>query len=311
LCGSFYSYLEAGRHPKDDPNITAFIEALRTALLADGRPVRFLAGVDFSHVGGRFGDTWELSDANLAALEASDRKVIDAALTGDADEWFETIATMRDSTHICGFSSVYFMLRALRPGPGRLLRYEQSPEEESQSVVTYASIDYPTGAGVRAPVAEAATVRAAFTWGRLASYVKIEHTLFSLPSWFRVRCWRRAAGRTPRACWSPDCGGRRPGRGHEPQPDRGPGDRRAKPAHRDARAALGQLGTSHAWLVTAAGAAVYLAGAAGWGGCACCSRRSRCWSSWAIRTSSASRRWRISGWPGALPGAARAFLAIA
>ncbi|HVP40076.1 MAG TPA: AmmeMemoRadiSam system protein B [Candidatus Saccharimonadales bacterium] len=142
LCGSFQGYLEEGRRPAEDEEVARLVEALRAALREAGRPVRFVAGVDFSHVGPRFGDRWELNPENLRRLEEQDRAVIEAALTGDAEKWFEAIAVQDDSTHICGFSAVYLMLRAMGEGRGRLLRYEQSPEEESQSVVTYAALAY-------------------------------------------------------------------------------------------------------------------------------------------------------------------------
>jgi len=52
------------------------------------------------------------------------------------------VAAHGDSTRICGFAPMYMMLRAARPGPGRLLAYEQSLEENA-SVVTYASLAWP------------------------------------------------------------------------------------------------------------------------------------------------------------------------
>jgi AmmeMemoRadiSam system protein B len=107
-------------------------------------------------VGARFGDALELDAAALADIEAKDRAAIAAALTGDAEAWFDAIAAHGDSTRICGFAPMYMMLRAARPGAGRLLAYEQSLEPavalepgaeasgaEGPSVVTYASIAYP------------------------------------------------------------------------------------------------------------------------------------------------------------------------
>ncbi len=142
LCGSFHPYLESGTHPRDDSVLNDFVQVLRDAIRETGLRVRYLAGVDFSHVGQRFGDKWELNDGALEVLEEQDRGAIEAALSGDADTWYDTIAAHGDSTHICGFSSVYLMLRVMGGGTGRLLRYEQSPEAESQSVVTYASVAF-------------------------------------------------------------------------------------------------------------------------------------------------------------------------
>ena len=142
LGGSFHPFLAMKEKPSEEPIVEEFAVALREALKEVGRPVKFLAGVDFSHVGPRFGDKWEMNEDSLAALQEQDLAVIDAALTGDPDLWFDAIAAQNDSTHICGFSSVYLMLRTLGGAKGRLLRYEQSPEQESGSVVTYASIAF-------------------------------------------------------------------------------------------------------------------------------------------------------------------------
>lgn len=142
LGGSFHPFLAMHRKPSEEPIVEEFVSALRESLREDGRAVRFLAGVDFSHVGPRFGDKWEMNADSLRALQEQDLAIIDAALTGDAELWFDAIAAQGDSTHICGFSSVYLMLRTLGGAKGRLLRYEQSPEEESGSVVTYASIAF-------------------------------------------------------------------------------------------------------------------------------------------------------------------------
>ncbi|MBI5835682.1 MAG: AmmeMemoRadiSam system protein B [Candidatus Eisenbacteria bacterium] len=142
LCGPFSGFLEAGRRPSDDEVVNHFVDTLRGALKATGRRVRFLAGVDLSHVGMRFGDDWKPTEDNLVRLEESDRALVDAALTGDAEQWFDAVARERNRTQVCGFSAIYLMLRVMGGGRGRLLRYEQSPEEDSASVVTYAAIAF-------------------------------------------------------------------------------------------------------------------------------------------------------------------------
>jgi AmmeMemoRadiSam system protein B len=141
LCGGFHGLVRYEKKPTEEPRIETLVAALIAEAARIGDVV-FIAGVDLSHVGARFGDALDLDEATLGEIEAKDRAAIDAALTGDAAAWFDAIAAHGDSTRICGFAPMYMMLRAARPGPGRLLAYEQSLEE-SASVVTYASLAWP------------------------------------------------------------------------------------------------------------------------------------------------------------------------
>jgi AmmeMemoRadiSam system protein B len=97
--------------------------------------------VDLSHVGRRFGDA-PVDDRTLAEVEAKDRVALDAALRGDADGWDQSIAGHEDSTRVCGWGPTYAMLRCAEPGVGRLLRYEQS-REENGSMVSVAAMVWP------------------------------------------------------------------------------------------------------------------------------------------------------------------------
>ena len=100
-----------------------------------------VAAVDLSHVGRRFGDP-ELDERTLSEVETKDRAALDAALRGDADGWYEAIAAHEDSTRVCGWGATYAMLRCAEPAAGRLLRYEQS-REDNGSMVSVAAVAWP------------------------------------------------------------------------------------------------------------------------------------------------------------------------
>ena len=145
LCGGFHGLVRFERRPAEEPAVEGVIQAVKAAaasLVAQGRTVAHVAGVDLSHVGARFGDPEPLDEAGLAAIEQHDRAALDAAVRGDAEGWFDAIAAHGDSTRICGFAATYAMLRVAEPGAGRLLAYEPSIEPGG-SVVTYASIAWP------------------------------------------------------------------------------------------------------------------------------------------------------------------------
>jgi hypothetical protein len=138
LCGGFHTLLDEHKRPSAEPAMESMIAGVGEAQHALGGDTLYVAGVDFSHVGPRFGDR-ELDEPMKKEIESFDRKAIDAALTGDPEVWYDAIAAHDDSTRICGFAPTYAMLRCAAPGAGRLLRYEQSNEPDT-SVVTVAAM---------------------------------------------------------------------------------------------------------------------------------------------------------------------------
>lgn len=133
LCGGFHALLDAGRTPRDTPVFESLIAGVRETEAALGGATVYLAGVDFSHVGPRFGDP-KIDERMRNEIETRDHEAITAARSGDADAWFGSIAAHQDATRICGFAPVYAMLRCADVGDGRLLRYEQSDEEDGSTV---------------------------------------------------------------------------------------------------------------------------------------------------------------------------------
>ena len=142
LCGGFLQLLDDGKRPREDPEFEALIAAVRDAERSLGGDTLYLAGVDLSHVGPRFGDP-ATDERVRAEVEEKDRTALDAARRGNADAWFDAIAAHQDATRICGFAPTYALLRCAEPGgAGRLLRYEQSVEEDG-SLVSIAGMVWP------------------------------------------------------------------------------------------------------------------------------------------------------------------------
>ncbi|HEY6868080.1 MAG TPA: AmmeMemoRadiSam system protein B, partial [Candidatus Eisenbacteria bacterium] len=56
LCGGFHALLDAGRTPRETPGFEALIAAVRETAAGHPGPTLYVAGVDLSHVGPRFGD---------------------------------------------------------------------------------------------------------------------------------------------------------------------------------------------------------------------------------------------------------------
>ena len=141
LCAGFHRLLDERKTPRDEPVIETLVNAVREAEAALGGPTLYVAGVDFSHVGPRFGDA-KLDAEAQEQVRKVDEQAIAAAATGDADAWFGAIADVDDATRICGFAPTYCMLRAATPGVGRPLAYAESPEPDG-TVVTVAAMVWP------------------------------------------------------------------------------------------------------------------------------------------------------------------------
>jgi AmmeMemoRadiSam system protein B len=138
LVGGFHALLDAGQAPRDSETFERLLAAVREAERTLGGDTVYVGGVDFSHVGPRFGDP-PVDEAVQAEVREKDGKAIEAAMSGDAEAWFRAIAAHDDSTRICGFAPTYAVLRCAEPGTGRALGYEQSHEPDT-SLVSVAAV---------------------------------------------------------------------------------------------------------------------------------------------------------------------------
>ncbi len=119
--------------------ITEFIDALRGTIAEAPGKVTVVASVDLAHVGPRYGDEKAPDAAFLQQVREADEKALAAALRGDAEGWYRTIAGVEDRYRICGFAPVYTLLKTLQPQKGELLRYDQGKMDDNESVVSYCS----------------------------------------------------------------------------------------------------------------------------------------------------------------------------
>src|SRR5207249_2506856 len=86
LCGGFHGLLEEGKTPRDDSTFEAMIQAVREAEGKLGGATVYVAGVDLSHVGPRFGDP-VMDQEGKQEIESKDRAALETARRGDADGW--------------------------------------------------------------------------------------------------------------------------------------------------------------------------------------------------------------------------------
>jgi hypothetical protein len=143
LCGPFArSTLEGGR-PEDDAGVAAFLGALSALAAREGPRLYWVLGVDLAHVGRRYGDSFaaRIGEPRLRSVAERDRRRIDRLLQGDAAGFWALVQEDQDELRWCGASPLYAFLAAVRPGAGRLLRYEQW-NIDAESVVSFAGLAF-------------------------------------------------------------------------------------------------------------------------------------------------------------------------
>ncbi len=122
LVSSFHEMVAAGRVPSADPRVGSFIAALRAELAAESRSVCIIAGVDFAHVGRKFGDQQPADDKFVKWVEQEDRALIENIVRGDPEGFFRAIDRDKDRRRICGLAPMYTQLEMdLRGHQGQAL----------------------------------------------------------------------------------------------------------------------------------------------------------------------------------------------
>lgn len=135
LCGSFQHLMMENRHPSTENHLNSFIETL--VELTDGKRVLAVASVDLAHVGPNFGDGFIMDGDRREILSQSDARLIEAIADGDASRFYHEIAAVDDHNRICGFSSIYLLLRYLGNTSGQIIDYQHCPADaEDNSLVS-------------------------------------------------------------------------------------------------------------------------------------------------------------------------------
>jgi hypothetical protein len=143
LVASFDSFLEDGGRPGDDPEISAFCRALRTAIATPDGRVSIIGSVDLSHCGAQFGDERENDAAREREIEEGDRAALAAMETGDPDAFFDAFRADGNARNVCSIAAIYCVMAALRGiATPRLLTYQQANSEDRTCLVSFCSVAF-------------------------------------------------------------------------------------------------------------------------------------------------------------------------
>ncbi len=140
LCSSFGKMIAENIIPSELSAIGDFISLLKKTITESGRSVCFIASADLSHVGRRFGDQTKLSSNLLEVIRSRDMEMLKHVEQLDATEFFRSIQKDGDDRNICGLPPIYTLLSVMEASQGKLLSYSQTPEQTTESVVSFASM---------------------------------------------------------------------------------------------------------------------------------------------------------------------------
>jgi len=142
LCGSFHEAILKDVSPMELPGVSQFIKALRMVIAGSKKRIALLASADLAHIGLRFGDAEAPNRFTLQSLEEEDRRLLSYAERLDAEGFYGALCREKDRRRICGLPPIYTLLHLVDARVGRLLKYSQSMDPTTQSVVTFASLAF-------------------------------------------------------------------------------------------------------------------------------------------------------------------------
>jgi len=141
LCGSFHDFLPRVSRASEIPGMRALLDELKECAEDRACPTLVVAGVDFSHVGPKFGHRSPASFL-LPEVMAFDRSLIGLLCRGDKEGFWSRIREVEDRYHVCGFSTLAVLLEMLSDQKGRLLGYDVWMEEATRSAVSFAALAF-------------------------------------------------------------------------------------------------------------------------------------------------------------------------
>jgi len=139
LCGSLHDFILGSENLFGDERYHAMLAALVDIVREKDGKVLCVAGVDFAHVGLKFGDTLS-ADALLPRTRSNDEKILSFLLQGETEKIFENAVETKDQCKVCGLPAIILLSDLLQGSHRSLMAYETYDEAMTQSAVTYASV---------------------------------------------------------------------------------------------------------------------------------------------------------------------------
>lgn len=141
LCGAIESCVPDFSREAYLERTAPFINKLRQILTDPEKETLLVAGVDFSHIGPKFGH--EMPARSLEGqAKTHDRNLMAHLCQLDADRFWQESRDVKDRFNVCGFSALACMLEVLPPCKGEVLDYQLWHEATTQSAVSFAAMHF-------------------------------------------------------------------------------------------------------------------------------------------------------------------------
>lgn len=139
LCGHLST--EAGDGPDSIDGVAEFLDACRAAAASEGRRVTVIAGADLSHVGRRFGDSFDINDAVIETVALRDGEDLAHVTGGDPDAFYASVMADDNARHVCGLACIYAALKTVdgAVGAGETIHYGYAPDPMG-GIVSFSAI---------------------------------------------------------------------------------------------------------------------------------------------------------------------------
>jgi AmmeMemoRadiSam system protein B len=138
LCGSMMLGLEAYSRKAYLEKTQGILDMLRSIVSDESSDTLVVAGVDFSHIGLKFGHQTPAGNLEQAS-RAHDRHLLDSLVSQDPDQFWAESVRIQDQYHVCGFPALACLLEILPRCRGDILDYDMWQEEATRSAVGFAA----------------------------------------------------------------------------------------------------------------------------------------------------------------------------
>lgn len=139
LCGGIHEFIFNRKNFFADDRFIGMLETLNELIRAEDKKVLFVSGVDFSHIGLKFGHQMP-ANTILPLAQANDQRIISHILKGQSHKIFEGAMENQDQFQVCGLPSILIFSQLMEHSTGELLEHETYDERATKSAVTYASM---------------------------------------------------------------------------------------------------------------------------------------------------------------------------
>ncbi len=139
LCGDLQAFLPEYSREAYLESAGLFLKELRSIIMEQEEETIFIAGVDFSHIGPKFGHDMPAHYIQNQS-KTHDERLLNHLIQCDADGFWKESRGVDDRFHVCGFAALACLLEVMPSCRGEILNYEIWHEEPTRSAVSFAGV---------------------------------------------------------------------------------------------------------------------------------------------------------------------------